>query len=168
MPTPPQSPFTVSTQAAFTDREEPQQYFQQALAEIGQRDYSLLNFYGVGGIRKTCLQSHLKEAHLDKDEDSVYSSVDFSVSANRQLHKTLETLVVNFKAEPKIPFLAFGLAYIIYWEKAFPNQDIKRSGLPFLEEGGLLAGAVDLLEEVGGVASLGVTLLSYFRIPYKS
>jgi tetratricopeptide (TPR) repeat protein len=161
MSIPPQRPFAVSGQAVFINREEPQQYFKQALAHIGQRDCSLLNFYGVGGIGKSCLQAHLKKAYLDKDENSVYSSVDFAVSANRQLHKTLETLVSNFKAESNIPFLAFGLAYIIYWEKAFPNQSIKKLGLPFLEKGSLLAGAMDFAESVGSLTSLGMTAVSY-------
>ena len=161
MSVPPQSSFAISVQTVFIDREEPQQSFKQALADIGQRDYSLLNFYGVSGIGKSCLQVHLKEAYLDKDDNSVYSSVDFAVSVNRQLHKTLETLVSNFKAKPNIPFLAFGLAYIIYWEKSFPNEDIKKLGLPFLEEGSLLAEAIDFAESVGGLTSLGMTAVSY-------
>ncbi|HIP83245.1 MAG TPA: hypothetical protein EYH19_06690, partial [Desulfocapsa sulfexigens] len=104
---------TIGSQATFTDREEPQRYFQEALAEIRQREYSLLTFYGVGGIGKSCLSQHLKQAHLDKDDSSIYSWVDFAVPANREPHKTLRALVRNFTGKNRIPFAAFGLAYMI-------------------------------------------------------
>ncbi len=147
--------------ASFTDRKQPQHYFQQALAEIEQRQYSLLNFYGVGGIGKTHLHEHLQQAHLDKDSSCLYSWVDFSLPDQRSLNKTLRTLVQNFTGEDKIAFTAFGLAYMIYWETAFPDQEIKKAGLPFLEEGSLLAAAVDMAESVGGFASMAVGAMSY-------
>ena len=166
MPTPAKALFSPSPQAAFTDREAPQQYFQQALADINQCDFSLLNFYGVGGIGKSRLHRHLQEAHLEADKNYLYSGVNFEAPENRNLHKTLTTLVHNFKGGTNIPFVAFGLAYMIYWEKAFPYQDIKKAGLPFLEEGGLLAGVADIF--AGGILSPIVGAAGYFYDKFKA
>ena len=152
---------STPTQRQFTDREMPQQIFTDALATVNQQNYSILTFYGVGGIGKTRLQEHLQQAHLDQDENSLYSKVNFQNPDNRQPYRALRTLVKNFTGEPKIAFNAFGLAYMQYWEKAFPDQDIKKEGLPFLEEGSLLATAADVVDEVGGVASLAVGALDY-------
>ena len=107
--------FVNSSQRMFTDRDEPQALFQQGLAEVNNRDHSILCFYGMGGIGKSRLITHLKEKHLDKDENCLYSSVDFDNVQYQKPHQALRRLVQNFKNQPsKIPFPAFELAYLIY------------------------------------------------------
>jgi len=151
----------AAAQKLFTDREEPQESFIQALANINNKDYSVLTYYGVGGIGKSSLQKHLKKHHLDKDEDSIYSWVDFDIEANRTTHKTLRILAQNFKSKFKIKFPIFDIAYFVYWSKAFPDHDIKKDSLPFLEEGSLLFQAVDTFSEAGGIAGAVLDALDY-------
>ncbi len=43
---------TAPAHRQFTDREEPQASFLKALQDINTRDYSILTYYGVGGIGK--------------------------------------------------------------------------------------------------------------------
>ncbi len=144
----------------FTDREEPQAVFEKALADVNNRDYSILTYYGVGGIGKSSLQKHLKEDHLDNNADAIYSWIDFDLEANRTPQKALRTLAKNFREKFKLKFTVFDIAYVIYWSKAFPDYDIKKSGLPFLEEGGLVADAIDSIVDAGGYISLAVNIIS--------
>jgi len=144
----------------FTDRESPKKTFKDRLAITNETDYNIIFYYGVGGIGKTSLQKHLKEAHLDRDKDAIYSWVDFYIAKNRSTHKALRLLSQNFQVKEKISFTAFDIAYSIYWSKAFPEQDLSKAKLPFIEEGNLLSGVVGLFEDTSAV-SVGLSLISY-------
>ncbi|MCK5905634.1 MAG: ATP-binding protein, partial [Gammaproteobacteria bacterium] len=165
MPRPPplDKLFVNPSQRMFTDRDEPQALFQQALTEVNNRDHSILCFYGVGGIGKSRLITHLKEQHLDEDDNCLYSSVDFDNVKYQKPHQALSRLVQNFKNQPfKIPFPSFTLAYLIYWEKAYPDVEIKKSSLPFLEEGGVIAdGLAVVTENTGAIGSIALRVLEY-------
>ncbi|QOY50989.1 tetratricopeptide repeat protein [Candidatus Sulfurimonas baltica] len=152
---------TAPAQRQFTDREEPQKSFIKSLADVNNREYSILTYYGVGGIGKSSLQRHLKAEHLDNNKDAVYSSVDFDIEADRVQHRALRILSQNFKSNFKIKFTVFDMAYIIYWSKAYPDHDIKKDGLPFLEEGSHLSSIVDTFADVGGIAGAALNILDY-------
>jgi len=154
---------TVPAQRQFTDREEFQVSFQNALANANDEDiqFNILTFYGVGGVGKSSLQKHLKEEHLDKDENSVYSWLDFEEHSHKQEHKAFRILANNFKSKFKIPFTAFDLAYMVYWSKAFPEYEIKKEGLPFLEEGSQLSSIVGMFSEAGGIGGTVLGVLGY-------
>jgi len=77
---------SAPAQRQFTDREEPQESFVKSLSEANGRDYSILTYYGVGGIGKSSLIRHLVAEYLDKDDESVYSLVDFALESNRIPH----------------------------------------------------------------------------------
>lgn len=152
---------TVVAQRKFTDREEFQESFKKAVADIDTQDYNILTFYGVGGVGKSSLQKHLKEEHLDKDENSIYSWVNFEEASHRNPYKAFRTLANNFKSKFKIPFTVFDLAYMIYWSKAFPEYQIKKEGLPFLEEGSQLSNIVGIFSDAGGIAGTVIGTLGY-------
>ena len=50
---------SAPAQRQFTDREEPQESFVKALTEVNSREYSILAYYGVGGIGKSSLLNAL-------------------------------------------------------------------------------------------------------------
>lgn len=152
---------TVTAQRVFTDREEPQASFQKRLGKVNERKYSILHFYGVGGIGKTSLQKHLQKEHLDKDENAIYSWIDFEKEENQYEHNAYRFLANRFSQKFKVKFTTFDIAYTIYLKKAHPNMEISKQALPFVEEGSIVASAIDQLEEVGGWASLGVGLVKY-------
>lgn len=151
----------VPAQKQFTDREEPQKSFLKALANVNNRNYTILTYYGVGGIGKSSLQEHLKIEHLDKSNDNVYSWIDFKQESNRVAHKAFRVLAKNFKSKFKISFTVFDIAYVIYWSKAFPDQEIKKSGFPFLEEGSMLSDSIDALADAGGILNVAFSLVNY-------
>ena len=150
-----------SAQKQFTDREEPQKSFVKALSRVNTREYNILTFYGVGGIGKSSLQKHLKEKHLDIDENSVYSWLNFEMEDNRSAQKAYRVIVDNFKSKFKIPFISFDIAYTIYLGKSNPSLELKKDSLPFLEEGSLLAEAVGLVESTGGIAGFALSIIDY-------
>ena len=156
----------IPAQRQFTDREEPQESFIHALNNLLNKEYSVLVYYGVGGIGKSSLQKHLKEFHLDQDDQSVYSWIDFEIEANRTAQKTLRGLAEHFKSKFKMKFPIFDMAYLIYWSKAFPDHDIKKEGLPFLEEGNQLSEIISTFVNSAGI--LGTTLNTLDYIYKKS
>jgi len=152
---------TLNAKRIFTDREEPQASFKKRLAQVNIREYSILHFYGVGGIGKTSLQKHLQKEHLDKNKDAIYSWIDFEKADNQQEHNAYRIIVNKFKERFNITFTSFNIAYIIYLKKSNPNIEISKESLPFVEEGGILASALDIVDNIGGLASLSVDLIKY-------
>lgn len=159
---------TTPAQRQFTDRELPQQSFVKAFETLDQKEYNVLTYYGVGGIGKSSLQRHLKDKHLKTRDNAVFSSVDFEIEANRTPHKALRVLAKSFKTDFKIPFSTFDIAYFIYWSKAFPDYDFKKEGLPFVEEGSILAGVVGLFESSGGMVGTALSVVDYAAKKLKS
>lgn len=142
----------------FTDRKEPLKVFNDALEMIDSRNYSILAYYGIGGIGKSRFQKYIKEDILDSNSNVIYSWVDFELETNRKPYKAYRILANNFKGN--VDFHTFNLAYFIYLSKAFPEYDFKKKKLPFLEEGSLVASGIDLLENVSGVR-LAIGVIDY-------
>jgi hypothetical protein len=152
----------VSAQRIFTDREEYQESFIKALADIKNNDLNILNFYGVGGVGKSRLQQHLKEEHLNKNSNAIYSWLDFEESKYRLPYIAFRTLAENFIVKFKISFTIFDIAYLIYLSKAFPEYEIKKEGLPFIKEGSLLSSAISIAySTTGGIAGTVINTLDY-------
>jgi len=152
---------SAPAQRQFTDRERPQKSFLKALENINNHEYSILTYYGVGGIGKSSLKRHLKTAYLESNENAIYSSVDFDLESNRIPHKAFRHLAKDFKENFKVPFTAFDLAYTIYWTKAFPEYDLKKDGLPFIEEGSVLSSLIDTMESAHGGAGAFMNVIDY-------
>lgn len=150
-----------SAQKEFTDRKEPQEIFIDALEDLENRDYSVLNFYGIGGIGKSALIKHFQQKHCEGNKDIVYGSVNFQDPQSRSLAKTL-TAIKESLAKYKIDFYTFELAYTIFWSKKNPESEYKKKNFPFIEEGGLVASALEFVNESAGMTgSLAIGLLNY-------
>lgn len=127
---------------------------------IQDNSKQVLNYYGIAGIGKSYLIKHLQEMNSKK---IVPSFIDFHIEQNQQkdifFHNIAEGL--NRSLDKKINFESFALAYAIYWGKAFPNQELKQEKLEFISEGSLLASAISMINEVGGILSFGIDLLDF-------
>lgn len=149
-------------QRQFTDREEPQESFKKALLHVNNYDYSVLTFYGLGGLGKSSLQKFLKEKYLDNDINTIYSWIDFATESNRQIHQTFRVLADRFKIDFKVKFPIFNIAYMLYLSKANPNMELKKESLAFVEEGSLLSGALEFIDDTaGGLAGFAINVLNY-------
>ncbi|MDA3043671.1 MULTISPECIES: tetratricopeptide repeat protein [unclassified Campylobacter] len=149
----------------FTDRVEPKEAFLKALENLNQKDYSVLAFYGVGGIGKTGLKEHFWDM-IQKDEKLknkiIYSYYDFEKDQNFTPSEVYKKLADRFSINFKVKFNAFSLAYLIYLKKQNPNFEFKKETLPFLEEGDIISSAVMFISEnAGSVAELATKLVGY-------
>ena len=149
----------------FTDRVEPKEAFLKALGNLNQKDYSVLAFYGVGGIGKTGLKEHFWDM-IQKDEKLknkiIYSYYDFEKDQNFTPSEVYKKLADRFSINFKVKFSAFSLAYLIYLKKQNPNFEFKKETLPFLEESDIISSAVMFLSEnAGSVAELATKLVGY-------
>lgn len=150
-------------QRKFTDREQPQATFANALNTINTIENSkVIAFYGVGGIGKSSLQKHLMSAHLDPNKDAIYASVDFEDKNMRRAAQTYRVLADKYTKNFKVPFTVFNLAYTIYLSKENPNLEVKKETLPYLEEGELAISFLQFISETGGmIGSLVASLTKY-------
>ncbi|MBQ9293008.1 MAG: tetratricopeptide repeat protein [Campylobacter sp.] len=149
----------------FTDRVEPKEAFLSALENLNQNDYSVLTFYGLGGIGKTGLKEHLCSV-VNNDErlknKVIYSFVDFLKDKYSLQGEFYRILADRFSKQFHIKFTAFSLAYLIYLKKANPNLELKKQTLPFLEEGDIISDAVKFLSEnAGAIASFATKFTGY-------
>lgn len=150
----------------FTDRVEPKEAFAQSLKSISEKDYSVLAFYGVGGIGKTGLKEHFWDI-IQKDE-VVYSYYDFEKDKNSTPSEIYKKLADRFSINFKVKFTAFSLAYLIYLKKQNPNFEFKKETLPFLEEGDIISNAVEFLSQnAGSAGGLAIKLVGYLYKKYS-
>ncbi|MDA3077203.1 tetratricopeptide repeat protein [Campylobacter sp. JMF_04 NA10] len=150
----------------FTDRVEPKEAFIESLKSVNEKDYSVLAFYGLGGIGKTGLKEHFwdmiqKDEKL-KDDDIVYSYYDFEKDKNSTPSEVYNKLSSRFSKNFKVKFTAFSLAYLIYLKKQNSNYEFKKETLPFFEEGDIISNAIGFLSQnAGSVAGLATKLAGY-------
>lgn len=155
-------------QKEFTDREQPQASFQNALKNVQNKECSILNFYGVGGIGKSSLQKHLINHHLKNQESTIYTWVDFDLPFYRNSHSGLKEICKNFKSNfEDIKFVTFDIAYTVYRSKKDPDMTIKDRKLPFLDEGSMVAGVFEnMVDYTGGWVSLALNVTNYMYEKY--
>jgi hypothetical protein len=77
-------------QYPFVDREDYIQTFIEAVNNIGQKEFSVLVYYGVAGIGKTSLRKkflkHLNEYYIEySNKKLVYASIDLRLDKHRLL-----------------------------------------------------------------------------------
>ena len=160
-----------SAERIFTDRIEPKEAFAQSLKSINEKDYSVLAFYGVGGIGKTGLKEHFWDI-IQKDEklkdEVVYSYYDFEKDQNFTPSEVYKKLADRFSINFKVKFTAFSLAYLIYLKKQNSNFEFKKETLPFLEEGDIVSNAVMFLSQnAGSAGGLAIKLVGYLYKKYS-
>jgi len=169
----------------FTDRVKPKDAFRRSIAHINdtskdkdgkeKNTYKALAFYGMGGIGKTSLREHLCDM-IQKDDSLkkqvVYSYIDFQTDFPKDMisKDTFYRLISDrFHKSFGIKFTIFSLAYIIYLKKLNPNLELKKHTLPFAEEGDILSGIVEFLNEsVGSIAGITTKIVAYAYKNYSN
>ncbi len=146
----------------FVGREDYIEIFNSRLKSLKNSNISVLNYYGVGGIGKSSL---LKKLVSISEKNNNVININYNFDNNISKDKVYEN-IINTLGEKKVKLLYFGIAFSIYWSKINPNVELKKSHLPFLEEGTFLG---DAIGTIGGLEALGLAggILSLVDKNYK-
>ena len=132
------SPKKHFKQYPFVDREDHIQTFKEAVNNIGQKEFSVLVYYGVAGIGKTNLRKELPKYFEEyncefQHQEVTWVSIDLHLDKHREKNTFLVTLKNDLQKKHKINFPAFEIAHAIYWKKANPEIPLRKENYLFFE-----------------------------------
>ncbi|MDD3042538.1 MAG: hypothetical protein PHW56_06265, partial [Methanosarcinaceae archaeon] len=136
----------------FVDRKEFIEAFETAFKNLGEKNYSVLSYYGIGGIGKTGLRKELPKI-LEKYNESyqntgaIWATVDFSIESHRQPDKFFGILK-NELQKDGVKFHLFDIARAAYWRKVNPEIPLQKEGY---SEDSIVT---ELLDSFGGLVSI--------------
>lgn len=122
----------------FVDREDHIQAFKENVYNIGQKEFSVLVYYGIAGIGKTTLRKEFPK-YLEKHNreyqyrKTIWASIDLRLESHRDKNTFLVTLKNDLQKKYKIHFPAFEIAHAIYWKKANPEIPLRKDNYLFFE-----------------------------------
>jgi tetratricopeptide (TPR) repeat protein len=162
-------------QLPFVDRENHIQIFEDAVNNIGQKEFSVLVYYGIAGIGKTSLRKELPKYLEESDSISrhpkvIWASIDLLLDKFREKNTFLVTLKNDLQKKYKINFPSFEIAHAIYWKKSNPEIPLRKENYLFFEGDnafGDFFGVVDKIPYfniVPATARLLKNVPNYFRI----
>jgi tetratricopeptide (TPR) repeat protein len=170
----PRSKYELSKLAnrVFTNRDSAIAQFNNLRSFLLADSHKIWNIYGVGGQGKSALRNHFcRLLSSESSRQHQWGVVDFHQANLREPAAGLFQLRKSFSDNGKISFLGFDVAIAVYWEKAFPGEDISVKLKDLLSKNeDAIAGAVDaapewmgLAEELPSGIGLAVKLLNRFR-----
>jgi len=142
--------FDEKVECPFVDRKEFIEAFENAFQNIGEKDYSVLVYYGVAGIGKTSLRKELpslleKHNESDRHRRIIWTSIDFATEQYRQPYKFLEVLSSQLRQEYGIKFNSFDIALAIYNKKVNPHNPLVKENY---SEESIVRDVLDIFDEV--------------------
>lgn len=141
--------FDEKVECPFVDRKEFIEAFENAFQNIGQKNYSILVYYGVAGIGKTSLRKELPTL-LEKHNESalhtrvIWTSIDFSTEQYRQPYKFLEVLSSQLRQKYGIKFNSFDIALAAYLKKINPHSPLVKENY---SEDSIVRDVLDICDE---------------------
>ncbi|MDO1514335.1 tetratricopeptide repeat protein [Maribacter confluentis] len=136
-----------STQRFFTNREKHFISFKNAIKNLNTKKLSILSFYGVGGIGKTRLKKELIKTIAEDKSYMISSSLDFQQVEFRNVSTAMHILYKDLKSKG-INFPTFEVAHAVCWQKSHPEQSLRQSSLPFIEEGSIVFDIISIAQDV--------------------
>lgn len=115
----------VFNEKLFVDREAAKKKFADFI-ERNQKDYNILMYYGIGGIGKSRLLAENISYFKERYHKTVCFSVDFNDVNKRSVGETLAEFVDDC-SNHEIPFVAYNLAYAIYFSKKHSGEEYGRN-----------------------------------------
>ncbi|OCA87730.1 hypothetical protein A8F94_07720 [Bacillus sp. FJAT-27225] len=140
----------------FTDRNEPRKLYWNTYEKLKNDEeiFKVLAFYGMGGIGKTKLQTHLYEEvekKLSVEKNKKIRQIFISLDAFEFDSPT--DIMIAIRKQLAVPALLFDYALVNYWSSVgYTPIEIKKR---FNSEDSIIW---DILEEVGGVSGLKIPL----------
>lgn len=164
MPIKPKHTVNMSNSAReFTDRVEYFDTFKKFITHDIKKEYSILSFYGVGGIGKSSLRKEFGKLLNSEFKEIVWTYLDFELPAFRETETALYHLRKSLKEKNNVDFPAFDIAYTVFWQKTHPQLALTKEKIPFIDEGSILS---SLLSSASGIPLVGL-LPSIAQSAYK-
>lgn len=142
----------------FTNRKDEIDRFWYWFYRLKEQEYSVLSFYGVGGVGKTRLRQELIEQVRDSPwaKETILSfALDFDTRDKRPSLRDVERALLAIRNElhrQGVAFRSFDIAYAHYWEMTHPEVALQQRDIPFINEGSaiieLFGGGKDLFESL--------------------
>jgi hypothetical protein len=126
---PPRSKYArPAANRVFTNRERPIGLFNAARADVEPGRHRILSFYGVGGQGKSALCRKFREIlAAEEPHQNLWGHLDFEEVQFRDPARGLLQLRKSLRASGRIKFTAFDVAIAVYWEKAYPAEDVSKA-----------------------------------------
>lgn len=115
----------VFNEKLFVDRETARKAFAD-FVDKEPLDYNILMYYGIGGIGKSRLLAENIAYFKEHFKKNVCFSVDFNDVNKRSIGEALEEFVDDCSNQD-ISFVAFNLAYAIYFSKKHSGEEYGRN-----------------------------------------
>jgi len=144
----------------FTNRESQISAFKTSISQIFENKYSVINFYGIGGIGKSRLKHEFIK--ILEDESILFCKINFNDVLNREVENALFTMYTQLKAEVRFP--AFEIAYSILWQKLNPNISLKEDNLPFIQPGSFIGELISVTTEFSFVSIFPKILSGTYKL----
>ncbi len=124
----------------FIGREEFINIFEDLYVSIEQRETTLLNFYGVGGIGKSTILKQIKKKAIDSEVPVFY----YDLAKHSSILGFYENLYQWFQIN-NIKAVYFQMAFLAYWQRLHPNVEFKDSLPTSITESGLFGDIVSVM-----------------------
>lgn len=136
----------------FVDRDVHIRTFKEAVNNTGQKESSILVYYGIAGIGKTSLRKELsnclKEYYKCSDQKVIWASIDLQLERHREKTTFLVVLKNELQRKYKIKFPAFEIAHSVYWKKANPKSPLRKENYLFFEGDDAFDDFLELVNEI--------------------
>lgn len=122
--------YSKNANKVFTNRESLIGFFNASRNSLQKEKHSLLTFYGVGGEGKSALcKKFIETLKEEKPQTAALGLVDFEAQTLRRADRALLELrkSLRISSNGKIKFPAFEIAITHYWEKEYPELNVRDS-----------------------------------------
>jgi len=132
----------------FTGRTVPRQELKEAIEGKSWDQYSVIHYYGIGGIGKTRLQKEMMSEIEKSDSSSIIGHLNFEAPHLLHVEGALVELRKQLKDSYKVQFNWFDLACAVLWKKVNPQLSFQSSKteLPFINESTYLGELISLVD----------------------
>lgn len=153
-------PLGEVSRRSFTGRITSMQELSDAMSSKAMEEYTVMHFYGIGGIGKTRLQKEMRTGMETNNRDVIIGHLNFEASHLRHAQGALAELREQIKHTYKVQFTWYDLACAVLWKKVNPTITFKsnQKELPFLDESSYITELVSLVDTLPFVQWVPKTL----------
>jgi len=143
----------------FINREKQREIFINKIINNRKKKYTVLVYYGIGGIGKSSLIQQLQKDLLQENENNAYTFINLEDKSLQNPSRALLQMKHNIISKKKLSLPHFEIAYTIYFSKKNPDIVYNEKNLPFLEDFSI----VSELFDAGIIANIANKAYKYYK-----